>query len=82
VSQLEIRPVRSRSDLMRFIRLPWRIYRNSPQWVPPLIFERKAFLNRRKNPWFEHGDMQLFIAWRGRKPVGRIAAIYDDDFEG
>jgi GNAT superfamily N-acetyltransferase len=65
---------------MRFIRLPWRIYRNSPQWVPPLIFERKAFLNRRKNPWFEHGDMHLLIAWRGRKPVGRIAAIYDDDF--
>jgi GNAT superfamily N-acetyltransferase len=80
VSQLEVRPVRSRSDLMRFIRLPWRIYRNSPQWVPPLIFERKAFLNPKKNPWFEHGDMHLFIAWRGRKPVGRIAAIYDDDF--
>jgi GNAT superfamily N-acetyltransferase len=65
---------------MRFIRLPWRIYRNSPQWVPPLIFERKQFLSRTKNPWFKHGDMELFLAWRGGKPVGRISAHYDEDF--
>ena len=80
MSRLEVRPVRSRSDLMRFIRLPWRIYRNSPQWVPPLVFERKQFLSRKKNPFFHHGDMQLFIAWRGRDPVGRISAQYDEDF--
>jgi GNAT superfamily N-acetyltransferase len=65
---------------MRFIRLPWRIYRNSPQWVPPLIMERKEFFDRKRNPWFEHGDMQLFIAWRGRDPVGRIGAFYDEDY--
>jgi GNAT superfamily N-acetyltransferase len=80
LSSLDVRPVRSRRDLMRFIRLPWRIYRNSPQWVPPLIFERKQFLSRKKNPWFKHGDMELFIAWRGATPVGRISAHYDDDF--
>jgi GNAT superfamily N-acetyltransferase len=65
---------------MRFIRLPWRIYRAAPQWVPPLVFERKQFLSRNKNPFFQHGDMQLFIAWRGRDPVGRISAQYDEDF--
>src|SRR3954464_12118197 len=65
---------------MRFIRLPWSIYRNSPQWVPPLVFERKQFLSRKKNPFFEHGDAELFIAWRGRKPVGRISAQVDRDF--
>ena len=78
--RLEVRPVRSRADLMRFIRLPWRVYRNSPQWVPPLIFERRQFLDRAKNPFFEHGDMELFLAWRGRDPVGRISAQYDEDF--
>jgi GNAT superfamily N-acetyltransferase len=67
---------------MRFIRLPWRIYRTSPNWVPALIFERKQFLSRRHNPFFEHGDAQLFIAWRGRDPVGRISAQYDEDFNG
>jgi GNAT superfamily N-acetyltransferase len=65
---------------MRFIRLPWSIYRNSPQWVPPLIFERKQFLSRKKNPFFNHGDAELFIAWRGHKPVGRISAQVDQDF--
>jgi hypothetical protein len=65
---------------MRFIRLPWRIYRTSPQWVPPLIFERKQFLSPKKNPFFEHGEAQLFIAWRGRTPVGRISAQIDHDF--
>ena len=77
---VEVRPVRSRADLMRFIRLPWRIYSNEPNWVPPLVFERKRFLNRRKNPWFEHAEAEYFLAWRGRRPVGRITAQFDHDF--
>ena len=77
---LEVRPVRSRAELMRFIRLPWRIYSNEPLWVPPLVFERKRFLDPGKNPWFEHAEAQLFLAWRGRRPVGRISAQIDHDF--
>jgi GNAT superfamily N-acetyltransferase len=77
---LEVRPVRSRADLMRFIRLPWRIYSNEPNWVPPLVFERKRFLDRKKNPWFEHAEAEYFLAWRGRRPVGRITAQVDHDF--
>ncbi|GAC1323756.1 MAG: hypothetical protein NVSMB25_20470 [Thermoleophilaceae bacterium] len=65
---------------MRFIRLPWRIYRNEPHWIPPLIFERKRYLNRKKNPFFEHGEAEFFIAWRGGEPVGRISAQIDRDF--
>ena len=53
---LEIRPVSSRRDLARFIRLPWRIYRNHPLWVPPLVYERKRFLDRGENPFFTHGE--------------------------
>jgi GNAT superfamily N-acetyltransferase len=77
---VEVRPVRSRADLMRFVRLPWRIYSNEPNWVPPLVFERKRFLNKRKNPWFEHAEAEYFLAWRGRRPVGRITAQLDHDF--
>ena len=62
---VEIRPVRSRRDLRRFIRLPWRIYRNEPLWVPPLVYERKRFLDRSKNPFFSHGEAEYFLAWRG-----------------
>ena len=65
---------------MRFIRLPWRIYRNHPHWVPPLIYERKRFLNTKKNPFFTHGEAEYFLAWRDGEPVGRISAQIDRDF--
>ena len=77
---LEIRPVSSRRDLARFIRLPWRIYRNHPTWVPPLVYERKRFLDRRKNPFFTHGEAEYFLALRDGEPVGRITAQIDRDF--
>jgi GNAT superfamily N-acetyltransferase len=62
---------------MRFIKLPWAIHRDHDRWVPPLIFERKRFLDRRKNPYFEHGEAEYFIAWRDGEPVGRITAMID-----
>jgi GNAT superfamily N-acetyltransferase len=77
---LEIRPVSSRRDLSRFIRLPWRIYRNHQLWVPPLVYERKRFLDRGKNPFFTHGEAEYFLAWRDGEPVGRITAQIDHDF--
>jgi GNAT superfamily N-acetyltransferase len=70
----EVRPVRSRRELRAFIRLPWRLYAQSPCWVPPLLVSEKARLDPRKNPYLEHATVQLFVAWRGREPVGRIAA--------
>ena len=47
---VEVKPVSSRRDLTRFIKLPMRLYRNEPNWIPPLVAERRAFLDRRKNP--------------------------------
>lgn len=77
---VDVRPVSSNSELKRFIRLPWRIYRNEPLWVPPLVFERKRFLDKRKNPFFEHGEAEYFLAWRDGEAVGRITAQIDRDF--
>jgi GNAT superfamily N-acetyltransferase len=85
VASVEIRPVRSRRELKRFVKVPFRLHRDSPQWVPPLIFERMEFLNRRKNPWFEHGEAEYLIAERAGEPVGRISAHLDerwDEFQG
>jgi GNAT superfamily N-acetyltransferase len=82
---LEVRPVRSRRDLMRFIRLPWRLYRNEPNWVPPLVSERKRHLDRSRNPFFEHAEAEYFLAWREGEPVGRITAHVDhrlNEFQG
>lgn len=62
---------------MRFIKLPWRLYRNEPRWVPPLISERKRHLDRKHNPFFLHAEAEYFLAWRDGEVVGRITAHID-----
>ncbi|HWO84598.1 MAG TPA: hypothetical protein VNM38_12535 [Solirubrobacterales bacterium] len=85
MGSLTIRPVRTRRELKRFVKLPFRLHRGSEQWVPPLVFERMQFLDRKRNPWFEHGEAEYFLAERGGEPVGRITAQVDsrwDEFQG
>jgi hypothetical protein len=77
---LVVRPVRGQRDLRKFIELPYRLHSTSPVWVPPLRLERRLFLSRRLNPFFKHGDAQLFLAERDGRPVGRISAHYDRAF--
>jgi len=77
---VEIKPVRSRGDLKRFIKLPWRLYRNAENWIPPLIMERKRHLDREKNPFFEHAEAEYFLAWRDGEVVGRVTAHIDHRF--
>jgi GNAT superfamily N-acetyltransferase len=75
VTDLEVRTATSRADLEQFIRLPWRIYRNDPVWVPPLLVEMRRALDRAHHPFYEHARVECFLALRGRDVVGRIAAI-------
>lgn len=72
---LQIRPVKSSSDLNTLVRFPWQVYRGDPNWVPYLYFDRKGFFDRQKHPFFQFADVEYFIAWRGDRPVGTIAAI-------
>jgi GNAT superfamily N-acetyltransferase len=73
---VSIRPVElgNRRQLKAFIKFPWRIYRHDPNWVPPLILDQLQFFTPRKNPYFSHSTAQLFMAFRGDEPVGRISA--------
>jgi GNAT superfamily N-acetyltransferase len=77
---VQISPVESAADQKAFIRFPWRIYRDDPAWVPPLIIERKEFLNREKHPFYKHGDAKLFLARRDGEIVGRIMASDDPNY--
>ncbi len=81
MSSIEIRPVRTRRELKRFVKVPFHLHRGHPQWVPPLIFDRMQFLDRKKNPWFEHGEAEYFIAERDGEPVGRITAQVDERWD-
>ena len=77
-SKIAIREVTNKSDLDKFIRLPWKIYKNNPHWVPPLIKDVKFKLNREEHPFFEFARIELFIAEKENEVVGRIAAIVND----
>jgi len=61
-------------QLKKFIKFSWKIYRDDPNWVPPLIFDQLQFFTPGKNPYFSHSKARLFMAFRGEEPVGRISA--------
>jgi GNAT superfamily N-acetyltransferase len=79
VGTTEIRPVRSRADLKRFIKYPFAKYRDDPHWVPPLLVSEREQFDPKKNPFFEHARVNLFLAEREGEVVGRVAAIDDDN---
>jgi len=79
MSAITVRPVASRKDEMRFIKFQWEPYRGNPYWVPPLIMDRKKLIDRAHNPFYKHAAMELFLAEREGKTVGRIGAIINDN---
>ena len=76
-SPLRIVPVSDKADLAEFIRLPAAIFKDDPQWIPPLFLERKIHLSPKHNPYFQHAKSQSWLAWRGDVAVGRISAQVD-----
>jgi GNAT superfamily N-acetyltransferase len=79
LSAPEIRAVESRADLKRFIKYPFVKYRNDPHWVPPLLIAERQKFDPKKNPFYEHARVELFLACRDGEVVGRVAAIDDDN---
>lgn len=79
-SQIEVRAVAGKAEREAFIRFQWVPYRGSSTWVPPLLLERRDFLDPAKNPFFKHAAMELFLAWKDGKIAGRIAAIEDRNY--
>ncbi|HZR79119.1 MAG TPA: hypothetical protein VFA58_07920, partial [Chthoniobacterales bacterium] len=77
ISTVEVRSPAQRNE---FIKFPWQIYAHDPAWVPPLIIERKAFLDRKNHPFYQHGDAALFLAERNGSLVGRIMASDDPNY--
>jgi len=74
-----VRPTSSKADTRAFIALAYRLNADDPNWVPPLKDEVRGLITPGKNPWFEHGEAQFFLAFRpgSSQPVGRISAQVD-----
>ncbi len=80
MADLEIQSVKDRSDLKTFVTFPWKVYREDPYWVPPLISERLEFLDTEESPFFEHGRATYFMAKRRGEVVGTIGAFTNDRY--
>jgi hypothetical protein len=76
-ASVEIVPVRSKADWRAFHHLPFRIYADDPNWVAPLLLERRFHFDPKHNPYFQHAKAEFFIARRGSDVVGRITAQVD-----
>jgi hypothetical protein len=77
-AEVVIAPVSGKAELDAFIDFAFAINANDPNWVPPLRAEVVELLTPGKNPFHEHAKVQLFLARRGGKIVGRISAHYDE----
>ena len=77
MTNITIRPVATQAEKQAFVDLSFRLYVGDPNWVPPLKSDVMATITPGKNPWFEHGEAQLFLAERDGRVVGRISAHLD-----
>src|SRR4030066_439062 len=64
-----------KADVRRFVRIPYRLVANHPQWVPPPYGDAELQLNKQKHPFYEHSFADFFIANRDGRDVGRIGAL-------
>jgi hypothetical protein len=78
---VQVLPVQGEDALWEFLRLPWRLYRHDPCWVPPLLGPQRHFLDPRRGPFFEIGEAQYFLAWRQGRPAGRLSAHINHLYE-
>ncbi len=76
---LSVTPVKGMRETLEFVRYPRELYKNDSNYrsLPDLVVLKDLF--PRTNPWFEHGEAQLFVARRGNKIVGRLTAHIDQE---
>lgn len=77
---LKIEPANATEQIEQYVKFPFELYRDHPHWVPPLVAERRDFLNPRKNPVYEYAELQPFLARSNGTVVGTITAIKNRRF--
>lgn len=75
MSEVICRPVEGRRDQKAFLEFERRLYRDDPNWVPPLWDERKKLVGFKPHPFYLDADGQTFLVYRGDRVVGRVLAV-------
>ena len=79
MTKIKIKKVKTNLERRKFLLFPWKVYRNDPLWVPPLIPEQMKTIDPDQGAFFKRGEAEFFTAWRGREMAGRIC-IAEDQF--
>ncbi|MGQ9664245.1 MAG: hypothetical protein ACUVUH_02805 [bacterium] len=77
---IKVIPVKTEKDLRLFVELPFRLYKNNRYWVPPLRKEVYNLFDKKKYPFWEHSEREMFIVYREKEVVGRVCAIVDYNY--
>ena len=79
---IDVRPIRGKKDVEVFLRVPWSVGMDKePNWVPPLLDDYRKQLDPKKSPFLAHGEVECWTAFDGGRPVGRISAQVDHDYD-
>ncbi|MDP1676178.1 MAG: hypothetical protein Q8L88_04875 [Bacteroidota bacterium] len=79
MSSFMIRTVQTKVDTKKFIDFIYKLYNDDPNWVAPLRMDREKLIDKKKNPFYAHSSMELFLAERNGEVIGRIGAIVNDN---
>ncbi len=79
MANFTVRPVLTKADTKKFIDFIYTFYKNDQNWVPPLRMDREKLIDKKNNPFYKHSLMELFLAERDGKVIGRIGAIVNDN---
>jgi GNAT superfamily N-acetyltransferase len=76
---ITIKEAKTKSEITEFVKFPFTLYKDEPNWVPPLIDDEVKSFDKSQNPLFDNADAHFYLAYRENKIVGRIAAIINWD---
>ena len=74
-AKIDVKPVRTSGDRHRFMEFPYQLYRGNAHWIAPLRMAQKDILNTKRHPFYKTSDVEMFLARRDGRVVGRIMAI-------
>lgn len=75
MSAITVKPAKSRAEQRDFTMLPWRLYADEPNWIPPLRANQAELVGFRPHPFHQENPLQAFVAYRDGEACGRIVAL-------
>lgn len=75
IKDIVIKEAKTRAEYLAFVKFPYSLYKENPNWVPPLINDEIETIDPDLNPVYQNANASFFLAYQDEKIVGRIAAI-------